>query len=210
MAIKAGRVGVAPDQVDMSGRIVGEGSDAYTKAESDAKFATKTELSGKVPVSQLTANSKEFYFAYDETSEKYGYKAGATGEFHPFEEGGSGGIGWVTPPDLIQTGLTPTDNMTIISGGYKVVDNMCYIDLVYRKTSSSAGYITGFPVPGSQYAASVYAIAYSKNSSSSDIEEYIINATTIDYLGIDKSNGRLADGYSANYRRIIAMYHITT
>ena len=159
MSLKAGRVGVAPDQVDMAGRIVGEGSDAYTKAESDAKFATKTELSEKVPVSQLTANSKEFYFAYDETSEKYGYKAGATGEFHPFEEGGSGGIGWVTPPDLIQTGLTPSNNITIISGGYKFVDNMCYIDLVYRKTTSSIGEITGFPPPGSQYTASVYAIA---------------------------------------------------
>lgn len=44
MSLKAGRVGVAPDQVDLFGNIIGGGSggDAYTKAESDAKFETIT------------------------------------------------------------------------------------------------------------------------------------------------------------------------
>lgn len=44
MALKAGRVGVAPSQVDAFGVIIGGGGggDSYTKAESDAKFETQT------------------------------------------------------------------------------------------------------------------------------------------------------------------------
>lgn len=47
MALKAGRVGVAPSQVDEFGVIKGVGpgpsGDAYTKQESDAKFLAKTD-----------------------------------------------------------------------------------------------------------------------------------------------------------------------
>ena len=44
MALKPGRVGVAPSQVDLFGNIIGGGSggDSYTKAETDAKFETQT------------------------------------------------------------------------------------------------------------------------------------------------------------------------
>lgn len=42
MAIKAGRVGVAPDQVDEFGKINSEATTGYTKQEADAKFETKT------------------------------------------------------------------------------------------------------------------------------------------------------------------------
>ena len=44
MALKPGRVGVAPSQVDLFGNIIGGGSggDSYTKAEADAKFETQT------------------------------------------------------------------------------------------------------------------------------------------------------------------------
>ena len=43
MALKAGRVGVHPSQVDLFGMIQGGGSgDSYTKAEADAKFETQT------------------------------------------------------------------------------------------------------------------------------------------------------------------------
>lgn len=133
MAIKAGRVGVAPSQVDMAGNITGAGS-GYTKAEADAKFATKTEVSGKVPASQLQANSKDFYFAYDETSEKYGYKAGSDGDFVPFSSGGSGGNGWNRPAELITTGLTPS-NCEIAEGGYYIDNGVCIIDICLKSTS---------------------------------------------------------------------------
>lgn len=42
MALKAGRVGVAPDQVDEFGRISSEATSGYTKQEADAKFETQT------------------------------------------------------------------------------------------------------------------------------------------------------------------------
>lgn len=41
MALKAGRVGVAPSEVDDFGHIQG-GSDSYTKAQADAKFETQS------------------------------------------------------------------------------------------------------------------------------------------------------------------------
>ena len=45
MALKPGRVGVAPSQVDLFGNILGGGSggDGYTKAEADAKFLAQTD-----------------------------------------------------------------------------------------------------------------------------------------------------------------------
>lgn len=42
MALKAGRVGVAPDQVDDFGKINSEATSGYTKQEADAKFETQT------------------------------------------------------------------------------------------------------------------------------------------------------------------------
>lgn len=48
MALKAGRVGVAPKEVDAFGNIIGGGSGGgYTKEEADAKFQTKTEADAK-------------------------------------------------------------------------------------------------------------------------------------------------------------------
>ena len=42
MSLKAGRVGVAPDQVDLFGNIIADSS-GYTKAETDNKFLSKTD-----------------------------------------------------------------------------------------------------------------------------------------------------------------------
>lgn len=59
MALKPGRVGVAPSQVDLFGNIIGGGSggDSYTKAEADAKFETQTHAANtyetKTAVAQL-------------------------------------------------------------------------------------------------------------------------------------------------------------
>lgn len=53
MSLKAGRVGVAPDQVDEFGKIKSEATSGYTKQEADAKFETKidaaTALAEKQP-----------------------------------------------------------------------------------------------------------------------------------------------------------------
>lgn len=64
MALKAGRVGVAPTEVDNFGKIIGggsPGSDYYTKTQTDNKFETKTHVNNTfqkinlaVPISMLS------------------------------------------------------------------------------------------------------------------------------------------------------------
>lgn len=186
MALKAGRVGVNPSQVDMAGNVIGGGSsDSYTKAESDAKYATKT---------QLTANEKEFNFAYDATTQKYGYKAGATGDFHPFEEGGSGGKGWVTPPNLTREGLNiVAAAFEYVDGGYYVdnVENIVYVDLTLQIKTQSSGYdVSGFPVAASGY----YSVLVYENGKPFDLRPYIAtpyaNDTRLQSTTSSASNGK--------------------
>ena len=140
MAIKAGLVGVNPKGVDKNGMPIASGGgsvDAYTKTETDAL------LNGKVSNSQLTANNKTFNFAYDATNEKYGYKLDGTGDFIPFESAG-GGPGWVKPAELTQEGLVVSQYCPIISGGYMIGNDLCYVDIVVQKVGSSTS-LGGFP-----------------------------------------------------------------
>lgn len=146
MAIKAGLVGVNPKGVDKNGMPIGSGGgsvDAYTKAETD------TLLNGKVSNSQLTANNKAFHFAYDNTSEKYGYKLDGTGDFIPFEQAG-GGPGWVKPADLTTEGLQQS-RLTVVDGGYFVdtETGIVYIDLTVERLYTGSVSLKGFPRPQS-------------------------------------------------------------
>lgn len=122
MALKAGRVGVHPSQVDISGHIIGgESVDAYTKSQADAKFVNK---------SQLKANNKNFNFAYDETSGKYGYKLNSDGEFIPFSSGSAGGLGInLTDPSI--DGVSKYSGTEILEGGYQTdsTTNVTYINM---------------------------------------------------------------------------------
>lgn len=124
MALKAGRVGVHPSQVDSSGMIIGgEQKDVYTKSEVDAL------LGGKVNSSHLKANNKNFYFAYDAESNSYGYKLNGQGDFIPFKSGvDESGIYVVNP---ITTGITYYAG-EYVSGGYEQVGKTVYIDMVIR------------------------------------------------------------------------------
>lgn len=133
MALKAGRVGVAPSQVDMAGNIIGGSSDTYTKLEIDQM------LGSKVGIGQLEANNKDFYFAYDETSQKYGYKLDNSGDFHPFEEAADDGI---VLSDPIMTGITPTNSsIENVSGGYMLIDNIYYLHIKAKlKIAASGGH----------------------------------------------------------------------
>lgn len=140
MAIKAGLVGVNPKGVDKNNMPIGSGGgsgDAYTKSETNALLA------GKVSNAQLTANSKAFHFAYDETSGKYGYKLNGAGDFIPFDS--AGGAGWVTPADAITTGLVFT-NLEFIEGGYVIEDGICIFDTIVLHTDTSVtSYINAMP-----------------------------------------------------------------
>lgn len=52
MALKAGRVGVAPDQVDDFGKVKSDATSGYTKQEADIKFETKTAASEALALKQ--------------------------------------------------------------------------------------------------------------------------------------------------------------
>ena len=60
MALKAGRVGVHPSQVDLFGMIQGGVSgDSYTKAEADAKFETQTHAANTYETKATAAATYE-------------------------------------------------------------------------------------------------------------------------------------------------------
>lgn len=127
MALKAGRVGVHPSQVDSSGHIIGgESVDAYTKTEADKRFVSQ---------SHLRANNKNFFFAYDSESGKYGYKLNSDGEFIPFSEGVTTGIHVANPVTEL---IILTDNVEIVSGGYEYLDTdyTSYLNVTLRATKS--------------------------------------------------------------------------
>lgn len=142
MAIKAGLVGVNPKGVDKNGMPISSGGgsgDAYTKAETNALLA------GKVSNSQLTANNKAFHFAYDATSEKYGYKLDGTGDFIPFESAGAGSPGWNKPANLVTTGLTVNQFIEITEGGYYDDGTTVYVDIVVKQIQGGTGRVQQLP-----------------------------------------------------------------
>lgn len=128
MAIKAGLVGVNPKGVDHNGMPIA----------SDGNSVKET---------QLTANGKKFFFAYDETSEKYGYKLDGAGDFIPFESAG-GGPGWVKPADLTTEGLQQS-RLEVVDGGYYVdtESGLVYIDLTVKRLYTGSESLKGFPRP---------------------------------------------------------------
>lgn len=60
MALRPGRVGVNPSQVDLFGNIVGGGSgDSYTKAQADAKFLDKITAASTYETKEVAAATYE-------------------------------------------------------------------------------------------------------------------------------------------------------
>lgn len=154
MALKAGLVGVNPKGVDKNGMPIGSAGNAVDEA-------------------QLTANGKQFHFAYDETSEKYGYKLDGAGDFIPFESAG-GGPGWVAPADLTMEGTTFYQNRAeLIRGGYAVIDGMCYIDMCINILTASSASLVGLPYPAEGYTSGL-RLAY-RQMSDADDDSYICN-----------------------------------
>ena len=203
MALAAGRVGVAPDQVDNNGHIIGGGGggsvDAYTKSETNALLAEKADQS------DLTANSKNFVFAY--SNGQYGYKAGSTGAFTPFNH-----PGWNKPGALTDQGLVFPTEFNRVSGGYyyDTINNICYVDLVYLRTVSGSAQITGFPMA----KTGINPIALAYRSSSDPTGREIgdpTDITGINYLsgGNDSTSLHFADGNgNRDYRHMIACYPV--
>lgn len=200
MALKAGRVGVNPSQVDMAGNVIGGGGDTYTKLEIDQL------LGSKVGIGQLEANNKDFYFAYDETSQKYGYKLDGTGDFHPFEEAG-GSPGWNKPADLITTGLT-FYRCEYKSGGYAIIDGLVYFDIIVTRTSTSQALIENAPMIVSSYSGlavlSLYNTAYNFE------EDYVAN--NLAGISISETNCRIniSTGTSGSDTHVWGVYPLAS
>ena len=157
MALKAGRVGVAKDQVDEFGKITGGSTpeNVYTKTQCDNKFETKThanntyqQMNLEVPLellggTQLTVETS--LHAIEETFGTLRFRNNEgtpqvktpSGEWTNFNNGGGGGIGFNIPSDLLRTDAIPRSSATILSGGYAIVDDVLYVDLVYTDTAST-------------------------------------------------------------------------
>lgn len=169
MALKAGTVGIDPKYVDNNGKPVSDVdlSNYYTKSETDGKLDLKANKS------YLTANNKIFNFAYDAESGKYGYKAGAQDDFHPFES--AGGPGWVAPASLINTGITyPNSRAEYVSGGYYVDTdtNICYVDMIVKVISTSA---VSIKMPEALIAVGITTMSERWSATAEDAASYIDN-----------------------------------
>lgn len=157
MALKAGRVGVAKDQVDEFGKITGGSTpeNVYTKTQCDNKFETKTHASNtyqqkniEVPLellggSQLTVEASlhaiEDTFGDLQFRDNDGTPQVKTpnGDWTNFNSGGGGGIGFNIPSELLMVATPGRPSCTIISGGFAVVDDVIYVDIVFTDTSNS-------------------------------------------------------------------------
>ena len=199
MALRAGRVGVSPDIVDNNGFIKnmgggGEPIDAYTKAETDALLATKADQSN------LTANSKNFIFAY--SNGQYGYKAGATGAFTPFNR-----PGWNKPGLLSNLFGFSNDYLEPVSGGWYVDEKgMVYIDIIYQRVNTGSSQITGLPRAAHNHSAIVFRL----DTLPENIDDFFTESTA-DFTMSAVNDGTKYTKYTDNngnlgYRRMIAWY----
>lgn len=199
MAIKAGLVGVNPKGVDKNGMPIGSGggsADAYTKAETD------TLLNGKVSNSQLTANSKNFFFAYDETSQKYGYKLDGTGDFIPFETAAPG----LNLPDKVTTGLIFPGNLKFEEGGYQIIDGICYFDIMLKNTGGTVSSGTIIQnAPKCENGGGSTCIAFVGESKTA-LNDFSANKITVSKDGSTDFTISGSSVYADWYVRFIAIY----
>ena len=189
MAIKAGLVGVNPKGVDRNGMPIA----------SDGNSVKET---------QLTANGKKFFFAYDETSEKYGYKLDGAGDFIPFESAG-GGPGWVKPAELTTEGLSDSTYLKIRSGGiYVDTDNgKVIIDIVVYKLGSTN--ISG--LPAGERTETLYLSANYSATETDVVDNYTSNATLgciTDASGSIITSSSATTVSNANYIHAWGMYDL--
>ena len=199
MALRAGRVGVSPDIVDNNGFIKnmggsGEPIDAYTKAETNALLAEKADQSN------LTANSKDFIFAY--SNGQYGYKAGATGAFTPFSR-----PGWNKPGLLSELFNFSNENLVRVSGGWYVDKaGMVYIDIIYQRVATGSSQITSLPRAAHNHSALVFRL----DTLPENIDDFFTESTA-DFTMSAVNDGTKYTKYTDNngnlgYRRMIAWY----
>ena len=119
MALQAGRVGIAKDQVDEFGHITGGSTpeNVYTKSQCDNKFELKSHIGG-------------LKFRDNDGTAQYMLP---NGEWTNFSSGGSEHIGWFVPPELlVDTGCTYDSHVSAHQGGYYIdnVNHILYLDFI--------------------------------------------------------------------------------
>lgn len=151
MALKAGRVGVSPTEVDKNGHITGGGS-SVTVVDNLSSTSSTDALSAKQgKVLKDLVDTKEdaskiggFEFRVNEGTAQY--RTSSTGEWQNFSSGVDG-INLSTPTTQ---GLVIYDNkVQILEGGYQIVDGICYYNMLVKvlSTSSIATMFTAGPTP---------------------------------------------------------------
>lgn len=127
MALKAGRVGVAKDQVDEFGKIIGGETpeNVYTKTQCDNKFETKAHIGG---------------LQFRDNSGTAQYKL-PNGEWVNFSSGGGDTLGFNIPDaKKITTGIEVPSNVNMVDGCYCIENNVLYVDMhisMYSTTGSA-------------------------------------------------------------------------
>lgn len=209
MALKAGRVGLDPKYVTEEGAPISNSAEMESEIQ-QIKLDIADLQTSKVGITQLTANDKEFYFAYDATSQKYGYKLDGTGDFIPFEEAG---MGWVRPANLITTGLSYGSGQSYVSGGYEVNGDQCYVDIVLlvSGTSTSANLsISGLPNGNLAYN---YIVNANTGATEADVKDRYGYCANLSNRNVNNSGTLSASVPMTNTRRYLhvwCQYEIAT
>lgn len=215
MALKAGRVGVAKDQVDEFGNIIGSTPEnVYTKTQCDNKFETKTHANNtyqqkniEVPLellggSQLTVEASlhaiEDTFGDLQFRDNEGTPQVKTpnGEWTNFNSGGGGDLGFNIPDNLLTTtGIVCYQNAEYVDGGYYIdeLNGLAYID-VQIKIKQDSG--TGVAI---QYGSPVYV---QDSSSGKTLCAVYVGGTGTPYRGCSSSVQSWSDsvGFNINGR----------
>lgn len=109
MALKAGRVGVAPTEVDEFGHVLGGSGDSYTKEEADSKFATKSNTytkSGADNKFESKENIGGFQFRDNDGTAQY---KTPSGDWANFSSGGGFNLLWSNPSPSTGMGNTTVE-----------------------------------------------------------------------------------------------------
>lgn len=140
MAIKAGRVGVAPDQVDDFGKVKSNATTGYTKQEADAKFETQSHAASTYETKADAANLQPITLAVPVEM--------LSGSALTTEEAFSGISELteaLTPDSYDVTGLT-FNNCTHVAGGYKKIGSFVVVNIRVSSNDTNDIAINGFPV----------------------------------------------------------------
>lgn len=145
MALKAGRVGVAPSQVDNNGNVIGGGSSVTVVDNLNSTSSTDALSAKQGSVLKSAVDNKEdaskiggFEFRVNDGTAQY--RTSSSGEWLNFNSGGGEGVVLPSPS------TEGVEGATINEGGYQIdIDSgMCYVNINITNSSNRLS-ISGLP-----------------------------------------------------------------